>query len=188
VTGRRCLVLGGARSGKSHWAEQRLAAQPVRYLATGYPADDPDWSERVAAHRARRPSHWNTVESLDLATELQREDERPVLVDCLTLWLTRRLDQVPTWTQSAAAASADLEPDIAALVAALAAARCDVVLVSNEVGSGIVPANPAGRVFADLLGTLNRRVAEQCQEVVLMVAGIPVAVKQPDHTPGGSHR
>lgn len=188
MTGRRCLVLGGARSGKSHWAEQRFAAQPVRYLATGYPAEDPEWAERVAAHRARRPRHWHTVETLDLVAELQRADERAVLIDCLTLWLTRRLDQVPAWTQSAALASAHLEPDIAALVAAVSAARCDVVLVSNEVGSGIVPANPAGRIFADLLGTLNRRVAEQCQEVVLMVAGIPVAVKQPDRTPGGSHR
>jgi adenosylcobinamide kinase/adenosylcobinamide-phosphate guanylyltransferase len=188
VTGSRCLVLGGARSGKSHWAEQRLAAQPVRYLATGYPAGDPEWAERVAQHRARRPSHWQTVETLDLAAELGRDDARPALIDCLTLWLTRYLDQVPAWALSPAEVFDRCEPAIADLVGAVGAARCEVVLVSNEVGSGVVPASPAGRVFADLLGALNRRIAEQCEEVVLMVAGIPVPVKQPARGRGGSQQ
>ena len=107
-----------------------------------------------------------------------------MLVDCLTLWLTRRLDRAEAWRTTPAAAADLVEPDVARLVAAVAAARCQVVLVSNEVGSGIVPPTAAGRIFGDLLGALNRRIAEQCDEVVLMVAGIPVPVRTPGNRAG----
>ena len=156
----RCLVLGGARSGKSFWAEQRLASGPARYLATGYPEGDAEWAERVARHRARRADRWETVETLDVAEELGRNDPRPVLVDCLSLWLTRRLDLAGAWSTTPAGAADLVEPDVAELV--------------------------AGRIFGDVLGTLNRRIAEQCDEVVLMVAGIPVPVKTPGDPLGGS--
>jgi adenosyl cobinamide kinase/adenosyl cobinamide phosphate guanylyltransferase len=186
MTGSRCLVLGGARSGKSFWAEQRLASQPVRYLATGYPDGDQEWLERLTGHRERRPDRWETIETLEVAEELGRDDPRPILVDCLTLWLTRRMDLVGAWRTSPTTAADLVEPDIAELVAAVAAARCQVVLVSNEVGSGVVPPTAAGRIFGDALGTLNRRIAEQCEEVVLMVAGIPVPVRTPTDRAGES--
>lgn len=174
----RCLVLGGARSGKSAWAERRFAAEQVRYLATGYPPhEDAEWGQRVAAHRARRPATWLTLESIDVAGALSRSDSRPLLVDCLTLWLTRTLDDAGAWTMTGNDATAAIRPHLLALAAAVAGAAGESVLVSNEVGSGIVPGTAAGRLFADLLGELNCLVAAHCDEVVLMVAGIPVPVK-----------
>lgn len=186
MTGSRCLVLGGARSGKSSWAEQRLASGPVRYVATGYPDGDQEWVERLAGHRARRPDRWETIETLEVAEEIGRDDPRAMLIDCLTLWLTRRLDLVGAWTTTPAVATDLVEPDVAELVAAVAAARCPIVLVSNEVGSGVVPPTAAGRIFSDVMGALNRRIAEQCDEVVLMVAGIPVPVRTPSNRAGES--
>lgn len=189
MTSAKCLALGGARSGKSHWAEQRLLDRPTRYLATGYPvaavADDGAWAARIERHRQRRPAHWETIETLDVAEQLRIDDGRAVLVDCLTLWLTRQLDIAGAWDRPAAAAAADLEPVLEDLVAAIAEARSDVIMVSNEVGSGVMPEHPSGRLFADLQGSLNRRVAEQCPEVVLLVAGIPVPVRQPTMDPRG---
>jgi adenosylcobinamide kinase/adenosylcobinamide-phosphate guanylyltransferase len=151
---RRTLVLGGARSGKSVEAERRLAAEPeVVYVATSLPRDDPEWNERVAAHRARRPEHWRTVETTDLVP-LLREDGPPLLVECLTLWL------------------ASGEADVDGLLAAWRQTPRRVVAVSNEVGSGVVPATASGRAFRDDLGRLNAAVAAASDEVWLTVAGV----------------
>ncbi len=154
---RRVLVLGGARSGKSAEAERRLAAEPeVTYVATGLVAGDPEWLRRVAVHRERRPSWWRTLETTDLVP-LLRDPPGPLLVDCLTLWLAAFLDEP---------AAAD------ELVDAWRDTTAYAVAVSNEVGSGIVPATESGRRFRDALGTLNAGVASVSDEVWLVTAGI----------------
>ncbi len=171
----RELVLGGARSGKSHYAEQRLAAVPdVTYVATsGARPDDREWAARIARHRARRPASWHTAETSDLAPVLaQAPAGSAVLVDCLTLWLTAVLDETQAW--DGPDGNDVVERRIAELVAALATTAAQVVLVSNEVGSGVVPAYASGRLFQDRLGELNTRIAAVCDEVTLVVAGRPV--------------
>jgi adenosylcobinamide kinase/adenosylcobinamide-phosphate guanylyltransferase len=171
----RTLVLGGARSGKSAEAERLLAAQAaVDYVATGGERpDDPEWVQRVAAHRARRPVGWRTLECGDLA-EVLGSPGPPLLVDCLTLWLAGVLDRGGVWE------GGPLDPvreHVARLVDSVRQTSRRVVLVSNEVGSGVVPATASGRVFRDELGRLNAEVAAACEEVRLVVAGLPVVVK-----------
>ncbi|HLS77588.1 MAG TPA: bifunctional adenosylcobinamide kinase/adenosylcobinamide-phosphate guanylyltransferase [Nocardia sp.] len=171
----RTLVLGGVRSGKSRYAEDRLAAHPaVTYVATGGTRDgDAEWARRVALHRERRPASWDTLETDDVATALATAT-RPLLVDCLGTWLTARLDAHNVW------AGGDLAPvhaDIDTLLAAWRACEVPVVAVSNEVGSGVVPATASGRLFRDLLGTLNSRIAAESESVVLVVAGIPLPLR-----------
>ena len=174
----RALVIGGARSGKSRAAERLLADAPaVTYIATGTPADgdDADWAERVRLHRARRPGHWRTVETLDVAAELTAAGpDDAVLVDCLALWLTRTVDAHDAWDDDTGLAK--VEADVEALVAAVAGTAARVVLVTNEVGAGVVPATRSGRVFRDQLGALNLRVAEVLDEVRLVVAGREVVL------------
>jgi adenosylcobinamide kinase / adenosylcobinamide-phosphate guanylyltransferase len=168
------LVLGGARSGKSSFAEQRLLGlRTVEYVACGAVPDDadPEWAERVALHRARRPASWRTVETLDLPAVL-RVAGPPVLVDCLTTWLARTMDHCGTWTAEPGA-DTRLAAAVDALVEAWATTRRHVTAVSNEVGSGIVPATPAGRRFRDELGVLNARVAAGADRVFLLTAGLP---------------
>ena len=176
---RRTLVLGGARSGKSHEAERLLASEAeVTYLATAYPPgdDDPDWAARVAAHRARRPAHWRTVETLDLAGMLAAAGP-PVLVDCLTLWLTRVMDAHGAWPDDdqtparARQAERAVLDEVEGLVSAWRATGRRVVAVSNEVGQGVVPATAAGRRFRDLMGLLNARLAAETEDVRWCVAG-----------------
>lgn len=181
-TGRTTLVTGGARSGKSAFAERLAAAshRQVTYVATGPPAsdDDADWSARIEAHQARRPAGWTTVETADLPQTLRGATPGSfVLVDCLTLWLTRILDG--TWDDHTAASitAERAAGDLCGSLRAARAAGVDVVLVTNEVGSGIVPATASGRMFADLLGRLNATVAAHCDEVVLTVAGRPVRLE-----------
>ena len=174
----RSLVLGGIRSGKSEWAESAIAESvgvkdPVRYLATGPAADDDAWAARVSAHRARRPSHWSTVESADVAKQLRAEGSTPTLVDDIGGWLTAAMDRADAWT------GGSVRADISDLVDAVAAHDAELVLVSPEVGLTVVPATVAGRRFADELGVLNQRLADLCDRVVLVVAGQPVAVKEP---------
>ena len=167
----RILVTGGVRSGKSRHAEGLLATRDhVRYVAPGaLPSeDDPEWAARVAAHQARRPSHWETVETRDVAAAIGLGGA--TLVDCLGTWLTATLDDVGAWTSEADTWSRELADRIDAVATAVAAAD-DVVLVTNEVGLGVVPAYASGRLFRDLLGTLNQRVAAVCDEVHLVVAG-----------------
>ena len=171
----RTLVLGGVRSGKSALAEQLLAAQPsVTYVATGGSReDDPEWRDRVAAHVARRPAQWRTVESTDVAGCLRAADG-PLLIDCLGTWLTAELDRHGVWD---GAPVEPVEADVADLLRAWRAVAVPVVAVSNEVGSGVVPATASGRLFRDLLGRLNAAVAAESETVLLTVAGIPVPLR-----------
>ncbi|MFC5724643.1 bifunctional adenosylcobinamide kinase/adenosylcobinamide-phosphate guanylyltransferase [Streptomyces gamaensis] len=171
---RRTLVLGGARSGKSVEAERRLEAFPdVLYAATsGTREGDPEWAERVALHRERRPASWRTVETQDLVP-LLAADGPPLLIDCLALWLTHAMDAVGAWDEEkwAAGGARALAERVAELVAAVRATRRTVVAVSNEVGAGVVPATAAGRRFRDELGKLNAALGAECEQVLLVVAG-----------------
>ena len=168
----RRLVLGGARSGKSAHAEALLAAEPaVTYLATGGVREgDPEWAQRVRQHRARRPGSWRTVETTDVAEEL-RSAPNALLLDCLGTWLTARMDLHHVWDGGALDG---VYADIDELVAAWRACPVRAVAVSNEVGSGVVPPTASGRLFRDLLGVLNARIADESDQVVLMVAGRPL--------------
>ncbi len=173
----RTLVLGGIRSGKSQWAETAItestdAGAPVRYLATGAPPEgDADWSERVATHRARRPSHWSTVETADVPTQLRSEAAIPTLVDDIGGWLTAVMDRRDAWNTGSVAA------DVDDLIDAVGAFGSQLALVSPEVGLTVVPQTSSGRLFADELGGLNQRLAALCDRVVLVVAGQPLTVK-----------
>jgi adenosylcobinamide kinase/adenosylcobinamide-phosphate guanylyltransferase len=161
----RVLVLGGARSGKSERAELRVAAEPVvTYVATGPAGDsDPDWAARVAAHRARRPSWWRTVETTDLAGILA-ETRGAVLIDGIGTWLAAVLDE-SGWD------TGKLDARIAELVGAWRQASAYVVAVSDETGLGVIPETPAGRTFRDWLGRVNQALAAESEEVELVVAG-----------------
>ena len=170
---RRILVLGGARSGKSHHAEGLLGRfARVDYVACGGDAgDDAEWAGRIALHRERRPASWNTVETIDLPAVLGRPGP-PVLIDCLTTWLARVMDDCGVWTDEP-----DADPRLSAavdeVVDAWAQSRRRVIGVSNEVGSGIVPATSSGRRFRDELGVLNARIAAASDRVWLVTAGLP---------------
>lgn len=164
------LVLGGARSGKSSFAETLAeAASPSRvYLATGS-AGDAEMDERIAHHRARRGPGWRTVEEpLDLAGALAREagEGIPVLVDCLTLWVTNLM-----------LGGHDIDAATRALCAALPGLGGPVIFVSNEVGLGIVPDNAMARAFRDHAGRVNQRVAQAATQVHFIAAGLPLKLK-----------
>lgn len=167
------LVLGGARSGKSSWAESQFdGVADVEYVATSQSrADDPEWVERVALHRARRPDAWRTTETTDLASVLRADDATPVLIDCLAVWLDRVLMTAGAWGDAPGWRDA-VETQVTDLVAALEDTDREVVLVSNEVGSGIVPATASGRLYRDELGRLNARVAAAVDEVWFCIAGV----------------
>jgi adenosylcobinamide kinase / adenosylcobinamide-phosphate guanylyltransferase len=171
---RRVLVLGGARSGKSSYAERLLGRErSVEYVACGASpdADDAEWADRVALHRARRPASWTTLETIDLPAVLSSPGP-PVLVDCLTTWLARVMDDCGVWT-GAAGAEERLAAAVDEVVDAWTRSRRRVIGVSNEVGSGIVPATPSGRRFRDELGVLNARIAAASDRVWLVTAGLP---------------
>ncbi|WP_167153735.1 bifunctional adenosylcobinamide kinase/adenosylcobinamide-phosphate guanylyltransferase [Streptomyces sp. MBT27] len=171
---RRTLVLGGARSGKSVEAERRLAGFPgVVYVATGGGRDgDAEWAARVGLHRERRPASWRTEETCDLAPLLD-EPGPPLLIDCLALWLTDAMDRVDAWDDEKWAAGGEraLRERTEELVAMVRSTARTVVAVSNEVGSGVVPATSSGRRFRDELGRLNAAFAGECEQVLLVVAG-----------------
>ncbi|MDX1873516.1 bifunctional adenosylcobinamide kinase/adenosylcobinamide-phosphate guanylyltransferase [Mycolicibacterium sp. 120266] len=174
----RVLVLGGIRSGKSQWAEADIAAgvgtAPVRYLATGRTdTGDPQWSRRVDAHRSRRPAQWSTVETPDVAGALRADTRTATLVDDIGGWLTAAMDRRHAWTGGSVCA------DVDELCAAVTGFDGKLTLVSPEVGLTVVPATAGGRLFADELGTLNQRLAAQCDRVVLVIAGQPLVVKEP---------
>ena len=163
------LVLGGARSGKSRYAESLITAAPPPwiYVATAH-AGDAEMAERIAQHQARRARGWQTHEAPhDLAAAIGAQPkDAPLLIDCLTLWLSNRM-----------LTDADVERETDALAAALAQRASRIVLVSNEVGAGIVPENALARRFRDAQGRLNQRFAARADTVVLMVAGLPITVK-----------
>jgi adenosylcobinamide kinase / adenosylcobinamide-phosphate guanylyltransferase len=163
------LVLGGARSGKSRHAEALIMAHgpPWIYVATAQ-ALDAEMAHRIADHRGRRDARWQTLEApRDLPQAIAgAPPHAPLLIDCLTLWLTNEM-----------LAEADLDAATKALEAALARRRASVVAVANEVGLGIVPDTGLGRRFRDAAGILNQRLAIRADRVVLLVAGIPMTVK-----------
>ncbi|WP_134323235.1 bifunctional adenosylcobinamide kinase/adenosylcobinamide-phosphate guanylyltransferase [Cumulibacter soli] len=175
----RTLVIGGARSGKSLEAERMLAAEDdVTYVATSYPrSDDPEWVERVTLHQRQRPAHWTTLETLDLTSVLSA-DGGPLLIDCLTLWLTRILDRHNGWDDHAweSGAADAVAAEVNELVHAWRSTRRRVVAVTNEVGQGLVPAERSLRRFRDEMGRLNAAIAAVSDEVRFCVAGrvIPV--------------
>jgi adenosylcobinamide kinase/adenosylcobinamide-phosphate guanylyltransferase len=185
VSGVRTLVLGGARSGKSAYAERLAIAsgKEVVYLATAQ-AGDGEMALRIARHRSERPAHWITVEEpVALAEALQRHatPRRLVLVDCLTLWLTNLMfDRETDYPDvGAIALPPRFHAQRAALLAALASTPGDVVLVSNEVGMGIVPYGAVSRAFTDEAGRLNQAVAALCDRAVFVAAGLPLILKGP---------
>jgi len=171
------LVLGGARSGKSVTAERLLARQErVDYVACGpLPSvEDPDWAERVRRHQERRPDHWTTMETLDLEDVLAGQPESlraPVLVDCLSTWLAGVMEECGLW-EGARDADKQLAERVDGLLDAWRDTRRHVVAVSNEVGSGVIPGTVSGVRFRDDLGVLNARIAAECEQVWLCVAGI----------------
>ncbi|GAA2282754.1 bifunctional adenosylcobinamide kinase/adenosylcobinamide-phosphate guanylyltransferase [Streptomyces atrovirens] len=177
---RRTLVLGGARSGKSVEAERRLESFPeVLYVATGGTrGGDTEWAARVSAHQERRPGSWRTVETCDLVP-LLKDDGPPLLVDCLSLWLTDAMDAVGAWDDAEWADGGEraLRDRMRELTDAVRGARRTVVAVSNEVGSGIVPATASGRRYRDELGRLNAAFARECEQVLLVVAGQAVVLR-----------
>ena len=170
---RRVLVLGGARSGKSAFAQSLLAdVGDVCYVATGPSGDDdPEWLARVERHRRQRPAAWHTVETTDLVGVLAATDA-PLLIDCVTLWLTAVLDEAGGWEQRTGYDTA-VQRRVDALVGAWRERRTTAVAVSDEVGWGVVPDTWSGRLFRDQLGLLNQSLAKESDEVWLLVAGIP---------------
>ena len=172
----RVLVLGGARSGKSVTAERMLSGRTrVDYVACGMSVDDadPSWAERVRRHQERRPAHWTTLETLDLEDVLGSADGAavPLLVDCLSTWLAGVMDECGLWT-GAASADKELADRVDGLLHAWRSTRRVVVAVSNEVGSGVVPATASGVRYRDELGRLNALIAAECEQVWLCTAGI----------------
>ena len=164
------LVTGGARSGKSRFALERAATlgSPRLFVATAEARDD-EMKARIARHRAERGRRWRTVEEpRRLAAVVRRHSAPVLLIDCLTLWLANVMGDD---------ARRDVAPQIENLVAALSLRRSAVVMVTNEVGLGIVPDNPLGRAFRDAAGFMNQRVASLADEVVLLVAGQALRIK-----------
>ncbi len=178
------LILGGARSGKSRLAEARArdSGLAVVYIATATAQDD-EMLRRINHHRARRPAHWQNVEApIQLAGALHEhaDDRTCLLVDCLTLWLSNLFFTGRAATQVEAGTAIDcplLAGETAALLEVLPQLPGRVLLVTNEVGCGIVPATPLARAFADEQGRLNQRVAAACVRVTLVAAGLPLELK-----------
>jgi adenosylcobinamide kinase / adenosylcobinamide-phosphate guanylyltransferase len=193
--GKLTLILGGARSGKSSYAE-RLALQhggQVLFVATAQPLDG-EMAERIAKHQRKRPEGWNTLE-LDSAvgnfmlTNLPRVDV--ILVDCLTLLVSNLLTAISTGTGDdltvdEEAATELVETEITRLLEAVQAIPAEWMVVSNEVGLGLVPPYPLGRIYRDLLGRANQRIAARSDQVVFMIAGIPMQLTPLASGAGGS--
>lgn len=163
------LVLGGAGSGKSAWAEALTLSHglPCLYIATAR-AQDAEMSAKITAHRDRRRNRWTTVEAPDDLRDavVSVETGVPVLVDCATMWLSNRLLE-----------GADMELEVGELLDALANCRSHMTVVSNELGMGVVPDNALARRFRNLQGQFNRRLAERSDRVVAVMAGLPLALK-----------
>jgi adenosylcobinamide kinase/adenosylcobinamide-phosphate guanylyltransferase len=176
----RVLVLGGARSGKSVTAERLLGnREHVDYVACGPHSDDgdPAWAERVRLHRERRPAHWTTLETLDLESVLAGRDlstarqRIPVLIDCVSTWLAGVMDEAGLWA-GVPGAEKELAGRADGLLDAWRSTTRLAVAVSNEVGSGVVPATASGGRYRDELGRLNAQLAAECEQVWLCTAGI----------------
>ena len=186
MSGALTFITGGARSGKSTFAE-RLALSHggrVAYVPTAAVTDG-EMASRIAEHRSRRPVDWVTVECPGTLAEALREAGQSaslVLVDCLTVYVARLIppdlpEDRPVGADVVEAAEATLGRELSALAAAISDVDADVILVSNEVGSGLVPAYPAGRIFRDLVGRANQRLAQAADSAYLVVAGTPLDLK-----------
>lgn len=169
-TWRSALVLGGARSGKSRFARELAEASGLApLLIATAAADDAEMAERIARHKAERDTRWSTIEEpLELADMIDRESakDRVLLVDCLTLWLA-----------NLTFAERSVDAAVEALALRLTKARGPIILVSNEIGLGLVPDTPLGRRFRDDQGRLNQRLAAICEAVVFVAAGLPLSLK-----------
>jgi len=168
------FITGGARSGKSHFALElaRKFPGPKAYLATAQPLDR-EMAERIRRHRRNRPKDWQTLEEpLRLSEILEEKGDHfsLILIDCLTLWVSNGL--MANWTEKRFLQRADR------LCKACRDTRCSLIIVSNEVGLGIVPDNPSARMFRDHSGLLHQKIAQQANEVYFMVAGIPLQLKK----------
>lgn len=171
---RKVLVTGGVRSGKSFHAETLLLGEPaVTYVAPGPTLEeepDPEWRSRVESHRQRRPAHWTTLETRDLVTAIE-QTSGALIVDCLGTWLTALIDERNGWD----AVREDWEPGLLRHIDEVARvwgqSESTLVAVTNEVGAGIVPERRSGRLFRDLLGIVNQRIAAVSDDVLLVVAG-----------------
>lgn len=168
------LVTGGVRSGKSFHAESLVVAEEaVTYVAPGPEADadsDPEWATRVQRHQDRRPGHWRTVETTDLVAAVADGDDA-LIIDCLGTWLTAQIDELDGWDSVQDEWEAVLLERIEAAADAIGSSDRTIVVVTNEVGLGVVPEHRSGRIFRDLLGIANQRVAAEVDHVLLVVAG-----------------
>lgn len=167
------LVLGGVRSGKSRYA-QLLAEQSehVAFIATAERRDDEEMRQKIERHRSERPAHWKTIEEpIHLAQSIRTAatESDAILIDCLTLYASNLIEAFDNTLL--------VNEHLNSLCAALQSVPCPVILVSNEVGSGVVPAYALGRKFRDLVGEINQRVAAIADTALLMVAGLPLALK-----------
>ena len=168
------LVTGGVRSGKSFHAESLVVAEgAVTYVAPGPEADpdsDPEWATRVQRHQDRRPGHWRTLETTDLLAAVADGDDA-LIIDCLGTWLTAQIDELDGWDSVQDEWEAVLLERIEAAADAIGSSDRTIVVVTNEVGLGVVPEHRSGRIFRDLLGIANQRVAAEVDHVLLVVAG-----------------
>lgn len=171
---RRILITGGVRSGKSRYAEALLSdSAEVSYVAAGPspdPAADAEWAARIADHRARRPPHWNTMETSDVAGAL-RTAPGAILIDCLGTWLTAVIDRLGTWEEPLASWQGAFHDQLQDLITEWRARQGLAVAVTNEVGWGLVSPYRSGRVFTELLGLVNQEMAAVSDDVIMIVAG-----------------
>jgi adenosylcobinamide kinase / adenosylcobinamide-phosphate guanylyltransferase len=172
------LVLGGAQSGKSYYARQLAARfERVTFIASGRPTDA-EMRKKIARHRRERPAAWRTIEApLDLPAAIRSESQEAdvILVDCVTVYVAN--------VMGARKSKSNPKECIQALCDAILESKACVVVVSNEVGSGVVPPYRSGRIYRDLLGQMNQKIAQIADKVVLMIAGMPVTVKEPNVGP-----
>lgn len=177
------LVTGGVRSGKSRHAETlaKSFGMNVNYFATSIPYDD-EMRDRVAIHRATRPGHWETIEEpLDLMRGIRAADA--LLMECMGVWLSNHLiglgsARAEDWWDRSYQLEAKLRNELKTFLEACRTSDLNVILVTNEVGDGVVPASPIGRAFRDMLGRLNQTAASIADEVYLVTAGIPLELKR----------
>ncbi|MEW9081528.1 bifunctional adenosylcobinamide kinase/adenosylcobinamide-phosphate guanylyltransferase [Caldanaerobacter subterraneus] len=177
------MVTGGARSGKSEFAEKlayERGKDEVLYIATSLPVDE-EMKERIKRHRERRPSSWETVEAYkDLDKEILKREKKVVLIDCLTVMISNLLMEVDlTWENSTLEQIDEIEDRISQEVdkILIVSSGVEIIIVTNEVGMGLVPEYKLGRIFRDIAGRMNKKVAEASKEVYLMISGIPVKIK-----------
>jgi adenosylcobinamide kinase / adenosylcobinamide-phosphate guanylyltransferase len=171
---RRILITGGIRSGKSRYAETLLPDDAeVTYVATGPvpdPATDAEWAARIADHRVRRPAHWSTVETSDVAGAL-RTAPGAIMIDCLGTWLTAMVDRLGTWEQPLSSWQDDFQDQVGVLLDAWRARHGLAIAVTNEVGWGLVSPYRSGRIFTELLGVVNQEMAAASDDVIMIIAG-----------------